>query len=174
MSDITIKSQEDKTIEKIIKLFHVMKSHKCDLVYTKTDPKSRVIVFILIFLFLLLSFYLGIQKDWFGKIIIFLGVLYSLIVLFKPVIIQKQVNMQFILIGVPLFIFIANIYEGDKSYGVSILLVTAIYSGLAIIDYPLKFEYGGLIRTVATVYTILMFIYLLYEVSTNVKNNNNI
>ena len=164
-------NMDNETVGNIVTLLKILKIAKCDLVYTKTDPTSRTLVFLLIILFLVLSFYLGIQNDGFGTFIIVVGVVYSLVLLFRPVVIQKQVNMQFILIGVPLFIFLANIYNGDKSYGVSILFVTAIYSGLAIIDWPMSFEHSGIVRMTATVYTVLMFVYLLYEIANNVKTN---
>ena len=41
---------DDKTIQKILKVFSIMKGHKCELAYTNTDSVSRFIVFILILL----------------------------------------------------------------------------------------------------------------------------
>lgn len=164
---------DENSVKKLIDIYNMVKSSNCCVNYTKTDNYSKIIILFFIITWLFTSFLIGMQDNLFGISIIAVGIIYSLLSILHPLLIQT-VNFQFILIGVPLFIFIANIYDGDKTYGVKILLITAIYSGLAIVDYPIKYEYSGLIRMLNTTYTVLMFIYLLYEISVNVKGNLNI
>lgn len=174
--DITQKEEEqivNKLINKYENEIQKLKSYK--LTYTSLDNSSRTIVFILLITWVLLTIYLNIQSNTVGTIIIIIGIVYSIIILFRPLIIPKyNNNFNFLLIGTPLYLFIDRRYLGDFNYIGSILFATGIYASMSMIEYPISYEKGGLIRNLTTFYTVLLFLYILYDVSSNISPISNI
>ena len=169
--DISEKEEEqivNKLITKYENEVKKLKSYK--LTFTAVDNFSRGIIFFLIFIWIFLTMYLEVQRSLIGVAIIFIGIFYSIVVLFKPVLIQPcNNNFSFLLIGLPLYIWLDRRYAGDVEYIATILFSTGIFASMSMIEYPLSYERSGLIRNVTSVYTVLLFLYVLYDVSININ-----
>lgn len=169
--DISEKEEEqivNKLITKYENEVKKLKSYK--LTFTAVDNFSRGIIFFLIFIWIFLTMYLDVQRSAIGVALIIIGIFYSIVVLFKPVIIQPcNNNFSFLLIGLPLYIWLDRRYAGDVEYIATILFSTGIFASMSMIEYPLSYERSGLIRNVTSVYTVLLFLYVLYDVSININ-----
>ena len=169
--DISEKEEEqivNKLITKYENEVKKLKSYK--LTFTAVDNFSRGIIFFLIFIWIFLTMYLEVQRSPIGVAIIIIGIFYSIVVLFKPVLIQPcNNNFSFLLIGLPLYIWLDRRYAGDVEYIATILFSTGIFASMSMIEYPLSYERSGLIRNVTSVYTVLLFLYVLYDVSININ-----
>lgn len=167
--------EEDELINKMIQKYETelknLKSYK--FTYTNTDYGSRVIIFTLITIWTILSLSLNLQKSIVGIAILFFGIFYSLLLLFKKLLIPSMNNnFSFLLIGLPLYIWLDRRYSGDVEYVARILFSTGIFASASMIEYPLDYEKSGLIRNITTVYTVLLFLYVLYDLSINIKQIN--
>ena len=169
--DISEKEEEqivNKLITKYENEVKKLKSYK--LTFTAVDNFSRGIIFFLIFIWIFLTMYLDVQRSPIGVALIIIGIFYSIVVFFKPVIIQPcNNNFSFLLIGLPLYIWLDRRYAGDVEYIATILFSTGIFASMSMIEYPLSYERSGLIRNVTSVYTVLLFLYVLYDVSININ-----
>lgn len=169
--DISEKEEEqivNKLITKYENEVKKLKSYK--LTFTAVDNFSRGIIFFLIFIWIFLTMYLEVQRSPIGVALIIIGIFYSIVVLFKPVLIQPcNNNFSFLLIGLPLYIWLDRRYAGDVEYIATILFSTGIFASMSMIEYPLSYERSGLIRNVTSVYTVLLFLYVLYDVSININ-----
>jgi len=165
-------TEEDEIVNKVIKKYenelNKLKSFK--FIYTGVDTSSRIIVFILLFVWILITLMLNIQKTIVGTIIIWVGIFYSLLSLFRPLVVTKiNSNFGFLLIGFPLYIWLDKRYSGDVEYIARIFFSLGIFAVASIIEYPMEYEKSGLIRNLTTVYTVLMILYILYDLSINIK-----
>lgn len=169
--DISEKEEEqivNKLITKYENEVKKLKSYK--LTFTAVDNFSRGIIFFLIFIWIFLTMYLDVQRSPIGVALIIIGIFYSIVVLFKPVLIQPcNNNFSFLLIGLPLYIWLDRRYAGDVEYIATILFSTGIFASMSMIEYPLSYERSGLIRNITSVYTVLLFLYVLYDVSININ-----
>jgi len=168
--------EEDQIVNKLITKYEneVKKLKSYKLTFTSVDNFSRGIIFFLIFIWILLTMYLDVQRSPIGVILIILGIVYSIVVLFKPVLIQPcNNNFSFLLIGLPLYIWLDRRYAGDVEYIATILFSTGIFASMSMIEYPLSYERSGLIRNITSVYTVLLFLYVLYDVSININPISN-
>jgi len=171
ITDISEK-EEDKIINKLIIKYEneVKKLKSYKLTYTTIDNFSRGLVFFLLLSWIALTLFLDLQRSNIGVIIIILGIIYSIIVLFKPLVIQPcNNNFSFLLIGLPLYIWLDRRYAGDVEYIATVLFSTGLYASFSMIEYPLNYERSGLIRNIASVYTVLLFLYVLYDISININ-----
>lgn len=168
--------EEDQIVNKLITKYEneVKKLKSYKLTFTSVDNFSRGIIFFLIFIWILLTMYLDVQRSPIGVVLIILGIVYSIVVLFKPVLIQPcNNNFSFLLIGLPLYIWLDRRYAGDVEYIATILFSTGIFASMSMIEYPLSYERSGLIRNITSVYTVLLFLYVLYDVSININPISN-
>lgn len=164
--------EEEQIVSKLITKYEneVKKLKSYKLTFTAVDNFSRGIIFFLIFIWIFLTMYLEVQRSPIGVALIIIGIFYSIVVLFKPVIIQPcNNNFSFLLIGLPLYIWLDRRYAGDVEYIATILFSTGIFASMSMIEYPLSYERSGLIRNVTSVYTVLLFLYVLYDVSININ-----
>lgn len=173
-------NQKDKTEEEIVQGLiskyenELRRLKKFKLTFTQVEIGSRIIVIVMILLWVITTLFLNVEKSLVGTIIIVIGIVYSLILLFKPIIIPPtNNNFSFLLIGLPLYVWIDRRYAGDTEYVAKILFSTGIFASLSMIEYPLSYERSGLIRNIATVYTVLLFLYVLYDLSININKITN-
>lgn len=164
-------TEEDEIVNKVIQKYEKelkkLKSYKFS--YTGVDTSSRIIIFILLSIWILITLLLNVQKTLVGSLIIGVGVFYSLLSLFRPLIITKiNSNFGLLLIGFPLYIWLDKRYAGNVEYVARIFFSIGIFASASMIEYPMEYEKSGLIRNITTVYTVLLVLYVLYDLSINI------